>query len=57
MRGERRKKRGPGRPRFAAGDARSVVVTIKLTPAEAEQWRAMAGKAPLSEWIRQRCAS
>ena len=50
------KKRGPGRPPL--GDAaRSVIVTIKLTPAEAEQWRAMAGDHPLSEWIRQRCAS
>ena len=46
----------PGRPPL--GDtARSVIVTIKLTPAEAEQWRAMAGDRPLSEWIRQRCAS
>ena len=50
------KKRGPGRPPL--GDkARSRIVALKLTEAEYEEWRAAAGDQPLSEWIRQRCAS
>lgn len=49
------KHRGPGRPKL--GDkARTRLVALKLTEAEYEQWRALAGDRPLSEWIRQRCA-
>ena len=49
------KPRRPGRPSLCDA-ARSVTVTIKLTPAEREQWAALAGDQPLSEWIRQRCS-
>lgn len=50
------KRRRPGRP--SLGDAaRSRVVTVKLTEAEHAAWLALAGDRPLSEWIRQRCAT
>lgn len=49
------RKRGPGRPRLAAGKARGRVLSVRLTPAEREavEKAARAAGCSPSEWARR----
>ena len=48
-------KRGPGRPPFAEGTARTVVFTMKLSEEERTAFDAAAAHAgkPVTQWARE----
>ncbi len=49
------RKRGPGRPAFEEGTARTIVFTLKLSDAERAMIRAAAERAgkPVTQWARE----
>ena len=50
------KKRGPGRPKLNSGEAKSVLIQVRVTPEEAKtiEQQAATSRKPRSEWIRRR---
>ncbi len=50
------KKRGPGRPKLKSGEAKSVLIQVRVTPEEAKaiEQQASSSRKPRSEWIRRR---
>ncbi|NUN49113.1 MAG: ribbon-helix-helix protein, CopG family [Candidatus Brocadiae bacterium] len=51
-----RKKKGRGRPKLKRGDAKSVLIQVRVTPEEAKAIEAQAEQQgrPRSEWIRRK---
>jgi len=48
------KPKKPGRPKLAKGDAKAVMLRVRISPAESKtiEAKAKASKLTVSEWIR-----
>jgi hypothetical protein len=48
------KPKKPGRPKLAKGDAKAVMLRVRISPAESKalEAKAKASKQTVSEWIR-----